>query len=453
MKRAWLCLIAAACGDNAGPDILAQLQALPGVTASEVVTQTPDARYFVLEVTQPVDHAQPDGPTFQEEVSLLHVDVAAPMVVETDGYWDYTLDTPVEVTRLLAGNQISIEHRFFGSSRPEPADWSTLTIEQMADDEHAIISALRTIYAGPFVATGGSKGGMAAVYHRRFFPDDVAGTVPYVAPLSFGVPDARYAAFLDTLGPADCRQAVRDAATEMLANRRATLEAAATAAGDAAGEAFTRVAIGPAVESAIQELEWSFWQYHGVDACTDVPTVTASDDDMFAFLETISPIEASDDAEVAQFEAWTYQSYGQLGYPDIGGAYLTPYVKYTAADYAGTFPAGAMPVYDGGTAMHDIDDYVEHQGAGLVFVYGQWDPWSGGMFALGDATDSLRLVKAAGTHESEITQLADGDRDAALGELAAWTGVTPDPTARATHLAEPRVPPAIQRALQLRYLR
>ena len=33
---------------------------------------------------------------------------------------------------------------------------------------------------------------MTAIYHRRFYPDDVDGTVPYVAPISFGAPDLRY---------------------------------------------------------------------------------------------------------------------------------------------------------------------------------------------------------------------------------------------------------------------
>ena len=56
-------------------------------------------------------------------------------------------------------NQISIEHRFFGESRPEPADWSKCMIEQMAADQHAIIAALRTVYDGACLTTGGSKGG------------------------------------------------------------------------------------------------------------------------------------------------------------------------------------------------------------------------------------------------------------------------------------------------------
>jgi hypothetical protein len=224
------CLGLFACGDDGTPeptDLLGRLNALPGVTAVEVPTDLALYSYYVLRFEQPVDHVDPDGPKFQQRVSLLHRSDEAPMVALTSGYWDYYGDYEYELTRILNASQISIEHRFFGESRPEPAAWEHLTIEQMAADQHRIISSLRTIYPGAFLTTGGSKGGMTAVYHRRFYPDDVDGTVPYVAPLSFGAPDERYSAFVDTIGPAACRQQLRALAVEMLANRRAAFEARA----------------------------------------------------------------------------------------------------------------------------------------------------------------------------------------------------------------------------------
>ncbi|MCX5744935.1 MAG: S28 family serine protease, partial [Proteobacteria bacterium] len=334
------------------------------------------------------------------------------------------LDNPVELTQLLAANQISIEHRFFASSRPEPADWSKLTISQMADDEHAIIVAMRSIFPGKVLTTGGSKGGMTAVYHRRFYPDDVAGTVPYVAPISFGAPDTRYTPFLDTVGPPACRQAVRDVAVELLANRRAAMLARATMQATTSGSAFTRVPIGPAVEVSIASLEWGFWQYYGLGWCPAVPPVTADDDTLFGFLDMIVPIADSDDASSAQFEAYYHQAYAQLGYPAASVPYLEPYLMYTDADYLGSLPT-TPPTYDDGAAMADIDGFVRQDSERMLFVYGQWDPWTGGAFELGAARDSLDLVQAEGTHGAHLTGLAPADRDAAFARLAAWTGVTP----------------------------
>jgi hypothetical protein len=440
MRTALLVLVFAACGDgdrpgpDAGGDILVQLQALPGVTVAEQPSSHAPAgyRYFVLRVTQPVDHTAPGGPTFEQEVSLLHVDRGAPMIAVTSGYEDFVLDRAAEPTRLLHANQISIEHRYFGASRPAPTDWSKLTIAQMAADEHAIVTLLKPIYGGAWVSSGGSKGGMTAVYHRRFYPEDVAGTVAYVAPESFAIPDQRYAGFLDQIGTQACRDAIRAVATEMLASRRPALLQRAQADATANGHTYTRIAIGPALESAIQDFEWTFWQYHGVAGCVLVPATTASDDEIWNTLERISPVEFSDDATTAMYEAYFYQAYAQLGSPgaatvrgDTPPAYLAPFVQFSDADFAGTLPLGVpVPAFDP-SAMRDIDDWLERSGSHLLLVYGEWDPWTGGKFALGGAVDARAFVQAHGTHGASLVGLDTADRDAALARLAAWTGVTP----------------------------
>jgi hypothetical protein len=442
----------AACGDDLAPaDLLGQLRALPGIHEAErVPTQTAGFEYYVLRFAQPVDHDQPDGPTFLQRVSLLHRDDAQPMIVLTSGYWDYYRDFPAELTRMLGANQISIEHRYFGESRPEPADWSKLTIAQMAGDQHRIVTALRTLYAGAFVATGGSKGGMTSVYYRRFFPDDVEATVPYVAPISFGAPDPRYASFVDTLGPDACREAIREVATELLANRRAAILDRVAAQAEVAGHAYTRIALGPAVESAILSVEWSFWQYLGAESCGAVPPTSASDDELFAFLEEVSPVSDNADASIGRFDAYYHQAAHQLGFPSTGAEYLAPYKMYGGADYLGAWPAG-VPTYDDGAAMQDIDDFVQARGERLLFVYGEWDPWTGGQFELGAATDSLRLIQARGSHGARLSRLDPADRELALARLEAWTGVRPGlaASARSTRMVrEPRVPPAMLRALR-----
>lgn len=440
MRRLLLvaCGVLGACGDNATtltPDQLVARLGELGVAVQEQPTKNVGYHYYTLRFTQPVDHAHPEGATFQQEASLLHRDTGtdAPLIVATTGYSDYIHDSRVELTALLAANQVSIEHRYFGESRPEPADWSKLTIEQAAADEHAIIETLRQVYDGAFVTSGASKGGMTAVYHRRFYPDDVEGTVPYVAPISFGAPDERYPAFVATLGPGDCHAQVQAVATEMLAHRRAALEAKASAL---TGMSFTRVAIGPAVEEAVASLEWQFWQYVGVGGCATVPAVTDDDQTLFAFLQKASPINADDDNTF--FEAYVYQAYAELGFPDGGADYLDPYLRYHDADYAGELPT-PKPAYSA-AAMQDIDAFVRRDGDRLLFVYGGWDPWTGGKFGLGGARDSALFVVNEGTHGSKLAGLAEADRTAAFAKLAAWTGVTPVlARLQPQSLAEPRL--------------
>lgn len=442
----------ASCGDNVPRQVdVGSLAALPGVhDVIEKPTQTPGFHYFVLHFTQPVDHDDPTGPTFLQEVSLLHHDTTAPMVVHTSGYWDYYLDNEVELTSLVDGNQISIEHRYFASSRPEPPDWSKLTIKQMAEDEHAIVTALKQVYTGTYISTGGSKGGMTAIFYRRFFPDDVDGTVPYVAPISFSVSDPRYPPYLAQVGTSDCRQHVRDLAVEMLSNRRAALEAMTQQQAAQNNISYTRVLVGPSVESAIISFEWSFWQYFGITQCASLPAVDATDQQLFRTLDTVSPPSDNDDEQTGLFDAYYYQAFFQLGYPADGTAdYLDTFEIYTDADYANSFPT-VQPAYDGGVAMDDIASFVAAEGNRFVFVYGEWDPWSAGAFDLGGATDSLELVQAQGTHNSHLSTLAKADQQAAFAKLAAWTGMTVSvPMVATARLREPHVPPAYVRALRV----
>jgi len=217
---------------------------------------------------------------------------------------------------------------------------------------------------------------------------------------------------------------------------------------------YTRVPIGPAVEAAIVNLEWTFWQYNGIALCPSVPVMptAASDEDLFAFLDRVSPVWENDDEQLALFEAYYYQSYWQLGYPDGGTDYLLPYLHYTEEDYAKELPT-AEPEYDA-ASMRDIDDFVEHRGDRLVFLYGQWDPWTGGKFARGNAADTSILIQPKGGHNVKIVNLDISGREEVFTKLRNWTGVTPQ-TSRLRRAGDfllanieqpPRMPSALVRA-------
>ena len=103
--------------------------------------------------------------------------------------------------------------------------------------------------------------------------------------------------------------------------------------------------------------------------------------------------------------------------------------------------------------MTDIDQWVQTEGDRLLFIYGEFDPWTGGKYALGDATDSLILTQRQGSHGSRITQLDDADREAAFAKLEAWTGVKPLPPIvekRIDQVPERRIPPVLIRLLSKR---
>src|SRR5262249_14717216 len=184
-------------------DTAAKLACVPGLTVLELhlppdAGADPSLRYFLLKLDQPVDHENPSGPHFKQRLYLRHRDESAPMALTSGGY--ELMNYEADLSFFFETNVIEVEHRYFGPSIPSPVDWKFLNIKQSAADYHSITVALKAVYGGKWVGTGASKGGMTSVYHRRFWPADLVGTVAYVTPNSLGIDDARYPQFLATVG-------------------------------------------------------------------------------------------------------------------------------------------------------------------------------------------------------------------------------------------------------------
>lgn len=404
-------------GPDARPlDIAERLAAIDGMRVVEEATEEAGYRLFLLHYRQPADHDDPGAGTFEQYLTLLHRDEAAPFVLGATGYHNYLHDYPLELTRMFGANQLSVEHRFFADSRPDPVDWSLLTIEQAAADHHRIIEALRPIYTGRWVSTGHSKGGMTSIYHRRFYPGDVDATVAYVAPISFGAPDYDYDAFFDDVIPGACNQAIHDAQRAML-ERRDDLLPRFASDGAAEGYTYDTVGVEAAFEGAVSGIEWAYWQYLHVSLCDQVPSPTASDGQLMDFLAYASGVSSGSDQSIARFQPYYVQAEVELGYPGT----LDPHLEnLLVAEPAGSYlPADLDATFDP-AAMQDIDAWVRAEGRTLMFVYGQYDPWTAGAFELGAAADSHSYTVAEGNHSARIAQLAAGDQAEALATLERW---------------------------------
>lgn len=263
---------AASVADDPSADIKDRLAGIPGLTVTEEQPTTTGHRYFLLTYTQPIDHARPWLGTFQQRLSVLHKGYDRPTVFYTNGYTLRTAPSRTEPARLVDGNQVSIEYRYFTPSRPEPADWSKAGIKQAATDAHRLITALKRIYQQEWLSTGASKGGMSSTYHRRFFPDDVAGTIAYVAPNDVDErEDSAYSRFFRNVGTPECRAALTATQRELLA-RRDRLEPRYAADNAAAGSTFTTIgSADKAYELAVLDSVWAFWQYSLAADCVNVP--------------------------------------------------------------------------------------------------------------------------------------------------------------------------------------
>jgi len=434
MRRILACLIvllglvvAVPQSGRAAPaaDIVTQLQHLPDVTyLSEDAHPPAGFRLFNLEIRQPIDHAHPSRGYFQQHVLLYHVDVAAPMVVFTGGYFNYPYVS--EPTAIIGGNQLSIEHRYFGDSRPVPADWHYLTIWQEATDEHHVDQVFKTIYHAHWIATGISKGGMTAIYHRRFYPSDYSGTFAWSAPNDTDSRSTAYTDFLNHVDGAACRANLLGVQRAALQNR-AVIEAKIAAAADAVGETFDhwKHGLDEAFEVTVIQTPFAFWQYGG--DCSSVPAADASVDDLYAWYDANVGWLGVDDQEGADFVPYTYQAATQLGWPTVDlRSSLRALLHYPLSAQKPTedYPPYLPVVRFDPNAMRDIDRWVRTQGTQLAFLYGQYDPWSALPFHLGTGSrDSYAYTVPGGNHLSGIFTLPAGPQAALIATLQRWAGV------------------------------
>ncbi|WP_018350857.1 S28 family serine protease [Longispora albida] len=411
----------------AGEDIADRLRAIPGMTITEERPATAPYRFFVLAYTQPADHRKPSAGTFQQRLTLLHKDAARPMVLHTTGY-----NVPVRVfrsepARLVDGNQISVEQRFFTPSRPASENWSKLNVWQAATDHHRLVTALKPLYAAKWISTGASKGGMTSVYHRRFYPSDVDGTVAYVAPNDvIAREDSAYDEFFTQVGDAACRKALDDVQVEAL-KRRAEFVPRYEAWAAAGGYTFSIVkSADRAFEFMVNGTTWAFWQYGSASDCAGVPPVTATSDVIWDWMDNVYGASSNTDQGVTGFVPYYYQAGTQLGYPLVDLPHLAKLQKYRGQDVARSYVPASIPMWFNPVTMIDVDLWVKLSGRNLLFVYGQNDPWGAEPFQTGIGTrDSYSYTAPGANHGANIGALVTSEKDSATSALLRWAGVTP----------------------------
>lgn len=446
--------VAITCDESTLATTLAEL---PGVSsASETACGdyvAGPARCFAITMQQPIDHAAPDGASFPQRLFLVHRGCDRPTLVAD---WGYSNDVffDIELSLLYGSNDLWIEHRYQGASLPLPAewDWSGLTIENGAGDMHQVIQSFRQLYAGRWVSTGASKGGITATYHSYFFPDDLDGAIPYVAPASRARIDPAYQDFLDESLPAGCGDRVRDVQVAALTTRRSMMLDRLTPYTGPGGEA-------EGLELLTNGLDWGFWQAWGASYCSQVPRATATDGRFWKFYLDFSYLAygalAADD-EQKSYGALYYEWLTEQGFALQVNARVAPLLEEPAAkktmedDFREMFPTVTLPAYDGSVTAA-VRDWVRDEAQDMLLIYGQYDPWSGGAMEAPVQASSARFTVPAATHGgAQLSALGEEDRAAALAIATRFFGVEPDLGQRE---AAARAGAAHQRALDRQELR
>ncbi len=421
-------------------EVNAFLSSIPGLTYTETGTAYAGYRAFDLEYEQPIDHKNPALGTFKQHMVLHHKSKTAPTVLYTSGYSLFTADYLSEPAVAFGANQLDTEQRWFGTSHPAdvtPESWKYVDIEQAANDHHRITQALRAFYSGKWVSTGHSKGGMTSLFHRRFFPADIDATIAYVAPISFQVEDPRYVPWLDQIGEPACRAAIRNVQTQALTQFPALVDRVKRDL--PAGDTYERAGgFESSLEKSILQMEWGYWQYMRASDCAPFLTAQTDLESLYSLVYSYAGVGMPDSAFVDS-QAYYYQAATQLGNQSFATAHLAGLVHYTDKKIQWA-PPGVTAVHDP-SAMVDMQNWVKTQASQVMFVYGGFDPWTGGAYDVAPLPEVVKYIAPGTPHGTYLTDLATADRDAAVGKLEQWMGVRPNITAamNTPNPAQPRL--------------
>ena len=411
----WLVLMLPLAAGNED-ELLQQLQAIPGAEVEEIPPIPGYHRTFRIFLTQPLDHDNPAGKTFRQKIYLCHLNNDRPMVLGTEGYQVYH-PTQYEISAILNANQLIVEHRFFNDSRPDSLDWQYLTIQQAADDHHRNVAVFKSIYPGKWINTGASKGGQTALFHRRFYPNDVDVTVAYVAPIPMSFTDPQLDAFLASVGDAACRDKIVHFQRLLLQHREEMLPLLQRWA-ETKEQAFS-IGVPVAFEYAVLEYPFSFWQSAGSD-CPSIPEIWGDPEAMFAHFGAVVPFSLYTDSGIARFRPFFYQAASELGYYGYRTEHLQDLLQAVPNPDNHIFtPPNSMPVYRP-EVMQDIRNWLVHQGNNIIYIYGELDSWSGAGIVPGPETNALRMVNPGGHHATRIADFSPEDQAKIFQTLEVW---------------------------------
>lgn len=406
-----------------------QLLALDNVKSVEKMESSEFGQKYILIFEQPIDHKDPSKGTFTQRVFLGHVHTDSASVVVAEGYGaQYAARTGYrdEISKLYNTNNIVVEHRYFLESTPYPdtapeaINWEYLNAENAANDLHNVVAALKEIYDGKWISTGISKGGQNTMIYRAYFPNDVDISVPYVGPVCRDLVDGRHEEFIANYAgtPAD-REIIHNFQVELL-KRKETLFPLFESYCKANSLEFN-IPTREIYDLCMLEFSFAFWQW-GYPT-TEIPTAKASDKEIFDYMMKI----ASPD----YFEKWSttapffVQAAKELGYYGYDMTPFKEYKKYfdlkTTEDYLHrtVLPQGIRFKFDD-YLYNKLTAFFLTTDAKMLFIYGQFDPWSAVMPANPDKENIKFFIEPWGSHRARIGTFDSETQEEIKSILGEW---------------------------------
>lgn len=415
-----LLLLCSISWSSSAQDLMDRLAQLPSVTDVQIMESTSFGEKYLLYFEQPIDHKNPSLGTFTQRVFVCNVHPDSVNVLVTEGYgaqYAARAGYREEISHLFNTNNIVVEHRYFLESAPKDLNWDYLTTENSACDLHNVVTELKKVFKGKWIATGISKGGQTSNLYRTYFPDDVDITVPYVAPLCRGVEDGRHQPFIENyVGTPEERERVKDFQIEFLKRRDAIFPWVDSLC--VAEKYEFNIPMEQVYDYCALEFSFAFWQWGS--PISSIPANTASDREIFNYMMRLSgPSYLVKWCDISPFFVQAARELGYYGYN------TKPFkkwlkVKKTKGYLKTIFLPEGWDCKFHDTLYRKICKFLKTTDSKMLFIYGQYDPWSA--VKIDDPhRDNIKIyIHPAGSHAARISSFSEDTRNEIISTLSNW---------------------------------
>lgn len=381
-----------------------KLEALPGISGVKPLESDVYPEKYVFFVNQLLDPYRPEAGNFKQRVILSHVGFDRPTVLVTEGYAAHYATNPryqEELSKLFNANLVFVEYRYFGESMPQPCNWDYLTVENSLYDLHRITTTLKQLYTQKWISTGISKGGQTTMFYRAFFPDDVAISVPYVAPLNKALEDGRHEPFIARkVSTPENRKRVQDFQLEILKRKDTLLPMFEKYCADK-GYTF-RIPVAEVYDFNVLEYSFALWQWG--TPVNEIPSAETDDETLFKhFISICEPDYFSEQSPYPSFNVQAAKELGYYGYD------IKPFKKYltikTSKDYLRKvmLPSELSNLKFDATLYNKVVKFLKENDPEMIYIYGGDDPWTAsGVTWLKDKKNIKVYVLPGGSHRTRI---------------------------------------------------
>ena len=416
-----------------------ELQKLFGEENVTYLDSSAFKEYYRINVRQLINHDDIHRGFFNQQVLLGIQDPKTVTVLQTEGYsipkhFNNT-NYKTELTTLSNGNQVIIEHRYFGSSIPDSLSKKFLTYEQASNDDHFIKEKLAHLFTGKWVSTGVSKSGDAALAYRFYYPNDVDATVAYGISITTEAEDPRFDDYIKGRRKTEEGQKINEAQIYLLKNKKKLLPIFQKAF-EFEKQDLTNWDLETLYDYGVLDLEVSFWQYYKSldDLKAEINMIVEEESKREGFPVSMK-LDTFED-RLTLFAAYMtmgliskkmtshyYQAFSEGGYY---GYEETPFLQYLKLkDYPLSIFAMEPTIFNG-KFRQDEKKWTETKMEKVIFINGDNDPWVVYKIKPAKGLDNLQILVTNANHTLKLKDLPDEDYKNVILKLNKWLDLNLD---------------------------